>query len=75
MSVTANFSSSASAWRSPARWTSSERSPSEPNAASATPIVTTGPMTVSTIAASSFARIVTCAPSQFRQADIVRASP
>jgi hypothetical protein len=68
MSVTANFSSSASAWRAPARCTSSERSSSDPNAASATPIVTTGPMTVSTIAASSLARIVTSAPSQPRQA-------
>ena len=53
--------------RAGARWTSSKRSPSVPNAASATPIVTSGPSTVSAIAASSFARIVTRATSQARQ--------
>src|SRR5215208_3066818 len=62
MSVTANLSSSATPCRSPAAFTSSNRSPSVPKAASATPIVITGPSTVRAMATASFARIVTCAP-------------
>src|SRR5215218_4792876 len=70
MSVTANLRSSAI--RSPAfaRWTSSNRSVSVPNADSATAIVTSGPSTVSAIAATNFARMVTGAPSQAGQGGV-----
>src|SRR5215203_448295 len=70
MSVTANLRSSATRSPALARCTSSNRSPSVPNAVSATPIVTTGRSTVSTMAAISRARMVTRAPSQPRQGGV-----
>src|SRR5215218_3820217 len=75
MSVTANFSSSAAPWRTALVRTSSKRSPSVANAATATAMVTTGPITVRAMATANFARIVTSAPCQPRQGRIWCAGP